>query len=90
MNLKFDHSGSYQILRSLGKGGMGEVFLAEESSSGRLVALKRMRAELKDSPVLRKRFLREARVATSLTHPSIIPVFNIYAIKPYPILQCLM
>ena len=84
MNLKFDHSGSYQILRSLGKGGMGEVFLAEESSSGRLVALKRMRAELKDSPVLRKRFLREARVATSLTHPSIIPVFNIYANQAIP------
>lgn len=85
MNLKFDHSSSYQILRSLGKGGMGEVFLAQESSSGRLVALKRMREELKDNSVLRERFLREARVAASLTHPSIIPVFNIYAdqIIPY-------
>jgi eukaryotic-like serine/threonine-protein kinase len=51
MNLRFDHSSSYQILRSLGKGGMGEVFLAQEGMSGRLVALKRMRAELKDSAV---------------------------------------
>lgn len=84
MNLRFDHSSSYQILRSLGKGGMGEVFLAQEGMSGRLVALKRMRAELKDSAVLRERFLREARVTATLTHPSIIPVFNIYADQAIP------
>lgn len=84
MNLRFDHSSSYQILRSLGKGGMGEVFLAQEGVSGRLVALKRMRAELKDSAVLRERFLREARVTATLTHPSIIPVFNIYADQAIP------
>ncbi|MDR2539473.1 MAG: protein kinase [Chlamydiales bacterium] len=84
MNLTFDHSSSYQILRSLGKGGMGEVFLAQEGVSGRLVALKRMRSELKDSAVLRERFLREARVTATLTHPSIIPVFNIYANQAIP------
>ena len=84
MNLRFDHSSSYQILRSLGKGGMGEVFLAQEGVSGRLVALKRMRAELKDSTVLRERFLREARITATLTHPSIIPVFNIYADQTIP------
>ena len=84
MNLRFDHSSSYQILRSLGKGGMGEVFLAQEGISGRLVALKRMRAELKDSTVLRERFLREARVTATLTHPSIIPVFNIYSDQAIP------
>jgi serine/threonine-protein kinase len=63
---------------------MGEVFLAQEGMSGRLVALKRMRAELKDSAVLRERFLREARVTATLTHPSIIPVFNIYADQVIP------
>ncbi|MFY9715498.1 MAG: protein kinase [Candidatus Rhabdochlamydia sp.] len=84
MNLRFDHSSSYQILQSLGKGGMGEVFLAQEGVSGRLVALKRMRAELKDSAVLRERFLREARITATLTHPSIIPVFNIYADQSIP------
>lgn len=84
MNLRFDHSISYQILQSLGKGGMGEVFLAQEEVSGRLVALKRMRAELKDSAVLRERFLREARITANLTHPSIIPVFNIYADQTIP------
>ncbi|MGL5626396.1 MAG: protein kinase domain-containing protein [Candidatus Rhabdochlamydia sp.] len=84
MNLRFNHSNSYQILRSLGKGGMGEVFLAQESASGRLVALKRMRVELKDSSILRERFLREARVTATLTHPSIVPVFNIYADQSIP------
>ena len=69
--------GHYQILRSLGKGGMGEVFLAYDPVCKRQVALKQIRHELKDHPIMKERFLREARVAAQLTHPSIVPIFSI-------------
>ncbi|MBI3900818.1 MAG: protein kinase [Chlamydiia bacterium] len=69
--------GPYEILQSLGKGGMGEVFLAKDPSCGRRVALKRIRPELRDNPVIQSRFLREAHVASALTHPSIVPILSI-------------
>lgn len=68
---------NYQILKSIGKGGMGEVFLARDPICGRNVALKVMREEWKDSPVMRRRFLREAQIAAKLSHPSIIPIHSI-------------
>lgn len=71
---KIDH---YQILKSLGKGGMGEVFLVNDPTCKRQVALKKIRNELKKHPIMKERFLREARVAAQLTHPSIIPIFSI-------------
>ncbi len=69
--------GRYQILRSLGKGGMGEVFLAYDPVCKRQVALKQIRPELKNHSIMKERFLREARVAAQLTHPSIVPIFSI-------------
>ena len=69
--------GHYQILKSLGRGGMGEVFLANDPLCKRHVALKQIRSELKGHPIMKERFLREARVAAQLTHPSIIPIFSI-------------
>lgn len=74
--------GPYEILESLGRGGMGEVFLAVDPSCGRKVALKRIRPELQDNPTIRSRFLREAKVAGSLTHPSIIPILAIQVEPP--------
>ncbi len=71
---QIDH---YQIVRSLGKGGMGEVFLAFDPSCGRHVALKRMRQEMKNNRILQERFLKEARIASQLAHPSIIPIYTI-------------
>lgn len=67
----------YQILKSIGKGGMGEVFLAHDPICGREVALKMMREEWKDNPTMRERFLREARIAAQLSHPNIIPIYSI-------------
>jgi serine/threonine-protein kinase len=72
--MQIDH---YQIVRGLGKGGMGEVFLAFDPSCGRNVALKRIRQEMKSNRTLQERFLREARIASQLTHPSIIPIYTI-------------
>jgi serine/threonine protein kinase/tetratricopeptide (TPR) repeat protein len=74
--------GPYKVLKSLGRGGMGEVFLAEDLLCGRKVALKRVKPEWKDNSTLRRRFLREAKVASSLTHPSIVPILAIQMDPP--------
>ena len=67
--------GPYQILGWIGKGGMGEVLLARDPRLGRKVAIKRIRAEVSEES--RRRFQREARLAASLSHPSIVPVFDL-------------
>jgi serine/threonine protein kinase/tetratricopeptide (TPR) repeat protein len=69
--------GGYQIIRSLGKGGMGEVFLVHDPVCGRFVALKRIRQDLNQNKTMQSRFLREAKIAALLTHPSIIPIYAI-------------
>jgi serine/threonine protein kinase/tetratricopeptide (TPR) repeat protein len=74
--------GPYKILQNLGRGGMGEVFLAEDPSCGRSVALKRIRPDLKENKTLQSRFLREARVASVLTHPSIVPILSVQTSPP--------
>jgi len=68
---------NYKLIRSLGKGGMGEVFLAYDSACQRQVALKRIRDDLRKYKSIQRRFLREAHIAAQLTHPSIIPIFSI-------------
>ncbi|MBS0625588.1 MAG: protein kinase [Verrucomicrobia bacterium] len=74
--------GPYSILQSLGRGGMGEVYLAQDPAFGRHVALKRIRPELQGNKTILSRFLREARVASALTHPSIVPILNIHSNTP--------
>ncbi|MFQ5729418.1 MAG: serine/threonine-protein kinase PknD [Waddliaceae bacterium] len=69
--------GPYQVLRSLGKGGMGEVLLAYDTKCGRRVALKKIRADLAEHGHLHNRFLKEARITSQLTHPAIIPIYAI-------------
>lgn len=72
-----DDIGPYRLVRSLGKGGMGEVFLAHDAVCGRSVALKKIREDLAVHTSMQDRFLREARIASQLTHPSIIPIYSI-------------
>lgn len=69
--------GSYQILESIGKGGMGEVFLAYDTNCGRRVALKRIREDLLTHKQIHNRFLKEAHITSQLTHPAIIPIYSI-------------
>lgn len=67
---------SYRTREVLGRGGMGEVILAEDLEIGRNVAIKRLRSEI-TSPALIDRFLREARIQALLDHPAIVPVHEI-------------
>jgi len=62
----------YQMIRVLGKGGMGSVMLARRISDGRAVAIKTLLPEVAVSEKSLKRFVREIEVASSLTHPHIV------------------
>ena len=66
----------FTLVRELGRGGMGIVFLARERSLDRDVALKVLPSELAGEEALRTRFLREARTAAGLSHPHIVPVHS--------------
>ena len=69
--------GHYRILERLGKGGMGEVFLAEDTKLGRRVALKVLTAELASDNDWRQRFEREARAVAAINHPSIVTIHSV-------------
>ncbi|WP_431964467.1 protein kinase domain-containing protein [Nocardia sp. bgisy134] len=66
--------GRYRLERLLGKGGMGQVWLAYDTTDHRHVALKLLPAELAADEVYRKRFEREAQVAAALRDPHIVPI----------------
>lgn len=74
------HTGSllagHRIERVLGRGGMGVVYLATQLSLERPVALKVIAPELAEEPGFRARFQREARLAASIDHPNVIPVYE--------------
>jgi serine/threonine-protein kinase len=67
-------AGAYRIARELGRGGMGAVFLARDLTLDRDVAIKVLPPDLAINPTLRERFVREARLAASLSHPNIVHV----------------
>ncbi|UCF36057.1 MAG: protein kinase [Acidobacteriota bacterium] len=66
----------YRIEQKLGAGGMGEVYLAEDTRLDRKVALKVLPPDLQQDPVARMRFLREAKSAAALDHPFICKIFE--------------
>lgn len=71
----------FRVLRPLesGKGGMGEIDVAEDSELGRHVALKKIRPEQADEEGSRERFRREAEITGNLEHPSIVPIYGLGA-----------
>ena len=66
----------YEIVRLLGRGGMGAVYHAHERALDRPVAIKVLPPESAGTADARERFLREARTAAKLTHPNIVPLFT--------------
>ena len=77
--------GPYLIVRPLGKGGMGQVYEAEESESGRRIAIKILSRGLGDDEE-RERFLREGQLAASLSHPNAVYVFGTTEVQGFPII----
>lgn len=77
--------GRYRLLERLGRGGMGEVWLAEDTHLERRVALKMPRMD-DVAPQLRERFILEAKAAANLRHPGICPVFDAGEIEGQPFL----
>jgi tRNA A-37 threonylcarbamoyl transferase component Bud32 len=69
--------GKYEIVRPLGKGAMGQVYLARDTMLDRDVALKVMVAQIADDPELKARFEREARAVAKMTHPNVVMVFDL-------------
>ncbi|QQS45663.1 MAG: alpha/beta fold hydrolase [Acidobacteriota bacterium] len=69
--------GRYEVVSRLGVGGMGEVYLANDSQLDRKVALKLLSEQFTGNSLWLKRFLREARTASSLNHPNIITIHEV-------------
>jgi len=69
--------GPYQIISLLGRGGMGEVFLAEDTRLERKVALKALPSAFVQNPDRLRRFEREAKAASALNHPNILTIHEI-------------
>ncbi|MBA2482404.1 MAG: serine/threonine protein kinase [Planctomycetes bacterium] len=69
--------GGYKLIRRIGEGGMGEVYLAEQLTMHRTVALKILHGKWAEDEEFRKRFLLEARAAGKLSHQNLIQVFDV-------------
>lgn len=67
----------YRVLRPHARGGLGEVFLAQDEELCREVALKEIRPDRADDPNSRRRFLLEAEITGALEHPGIVPVYGL-------------
>src|SRR5215813_180868 len=69
--------GRYEIRSKIGQGGMGEVYLAEDSQLRRKIALKILPSELADSQDRMRRFNQEAMAAAALNHPNIAHIYEV-------------
>ena len=68
--------GVYEVGARIGRGGMGEVYLARDARLERPVALKVLPARFAEDERFRERLLRESRLAASLDHPNVVPVYD--------------
>ncbi len=95
--MNIDHSGEildgrYEVVRLLGRGGMGSVYLGRHIKLGKRVAVKFLHARYATSPDLVKRFEREARAASLIAHSNIVDVLDVGVSKsgdPYMVMEYL-
>ncbi len=66
----------YQVLRILGKGGMGTVYLAKHKQLGHKVAIKELKPQFAKDPLIRSRFQKEAALMANLSHPNIVALYD--------------
>ncbi len=66
----------FKIIRKLCEGGIGEVYLAEDQTLGRHVALKLLQSEFLDDPDRMQRFTREAKTAAKISHANVMAIFD--------------
>ncbi len=69
--------GGYKVQKSIGRGAMGQVYLAEDESLGRRVAIKVMHPSRASDPVARRRFLRESRATAAVEHPHVVTIHQV-------------
>jgi eukaryotic-like serine/threonine-protein kinase len=81
---QYDQIGRFEIIRTLGQGGMGEVFLARDTELTRQVAIKLLKSRYASDEQIRRRFLREAQTASILSHPNIATIYEIGEIDDIP------
>ncbi|MCD4748161.1 MAG: serine/threonine-protein kinase [Thermoanaerobaculales bacterium] len=80
------HVGNVRIIRWLGAGGMGEVYLGRDERLDRQVAVKVLRAERRFRPDVKVRFLREARILSRLDHPNICRLYDLVEAEGFDVL----
>ena len=78
----------YEIIEMIGSGGMGEVYLAQDTKLGRRVALKLLPASLTSDPQVRARFFREAQLASALDHPNVCTIQRLGSLQATCLLPC--
>jgi eukaryotic-like serine/threonine-protein kinase len=84
------HIGTYRVLRELGEGGTGRVYLAEHELIGKRVAIKVLLPRFADDPAARRMFIDEARLGSAIRHPHLVEVYD-FAVdgagRPYCVME---
>jgi hypothetical protein len=70
-------AGRYRIVAPLGRGGMGEIYRAEDTKLGQAVALKFLRGDLADDAELLQRLLAEVRIGREVSHPNVCRLYDV-------------
>ncbi|HUK56548.1 MAG TPA: protein kinase [Nitrospiria bacterium] len=81
--------GRYKLSKKLGQGGMGVVYLAEDTVLNRIVAYKVLPPSVRDNPKVLENFLQEARVAAAINHPNIVTIYDTGSegVEPYIVME---